>query len=429
MHLTEKACRKLENKLFCILDSLECLRLGVAVSGGGDSIALMNLAHKWAETKNTCLEIVTVDHNLRDSSEFEADFVKNSALELNLTHDILKWTQNPSGNLQNSARNARYEFILEWAKNKNLKVVLMGHNLDDQEETIMLRMIRGSGIDGLAGIPEKSNLRGIMFFRPLLTTSREELRRFLKWRNISWIEDPSNKDERFDRVKIRHLLKEVRSLGLSTRRLSRMAGHMSRARTALNELALRHAKLCVDQKSWGDLEIFLPKFVLASREVQLRILAKALCWISGKSYRPRFSSLERLLDFLLSSEVKTGKSLMGVTIKPLENKIILRREKAFLPKTFSVKSNKLIWDNRWSLEIDMTHLEGYKLGPLGAKGLREVVTKSGKSRNVPSKALEVSVALYKNEKLVCAPLAEYGTGLRCDFAGGGDAFFNTIDFY
>ena len=284
----------LENLFFKQLSKIKFERLGLAVSGGGDSIALLMLSDKWAEIKKKKLFVSTVNHKLRKESSEEAIFVKKLSNKLFHNHDTLEIKNKYIGNLQSSAREKRYSLLCKWAKENNIDVVLLGHNLDDQVETIFLRLLRGSGIDGLTGIYKKKLIDDILFYRPLLEISRNDLRNYLLNLGVSWVEDKSNDDLKFDRVKIRKLIDEISYNSIiKKKRISNIAYHMQRAQNSLKETLLEKSKKIVKISYCGDVLIDMAEFKKISHELQLRLISKSLLWISGKVYKPRIKNLER----------------------------------------------------------------------------------------------------------------------------------------
>ena len=401
--------------------------LGISVSGGGDSIAMLHLTYLWAIKTQTKLFAVTIDHNLRDESASEANFVKAIADSYGIDHSIYIWSDKANGNLQNSARNARHKIVANWAKEKKLATILLGHTKDDQEETLMLRMLRGSGVDGMKGMSEKVLINEVLFFRPLLSSSRKQLREYLKSKNFDWKEDSSNFDDRFDRVKVRNILSDMNKLGLKTSRLVSMANHMSRASCALDKLTLELANSCIEQRCWGDLQLDKDRFSLASYEIQLRLLTKVLCWISGKTYKPRFADLEKLCKNIIDPQQMRGRTLMGVIIRKVKGRIIFTREFSFLPEAFKVTSKKFVWDNRWELKVSVKNYSGLSIAPLGENSL--MLINNWENNSVPREALVSSAALYEGRNLICSPMASFGFGLDMNLLGGENAFLNSFKDY
>jgi len=209
------------------------VRLGVAVSGGPDSLALLFLA---AEARPGEIEAATVDHGLREGSRAEAEKVADLCERLGVPHSILaiQWDLPPTSAIQEQARMVRYGALANWMLERNLLALLTGHHLDDQAETLIMRLKRGSGIRGLAGMRRTASLPGDPDFpllRPLLGWRRVELQEVCDESGLSPIEDPSNLDERHERVRVRRFLSE--NGWLDPEALARSANNLASADEAL----------------------------------------------------------------------------------------------------------------------------------------------------------------------------------------------------
>ena len=306
--------------------------VGVAVSGGGDSVALLHLAR--AALAGGGLLAVTVDHGLREGSAAEAAEAGRLCADLAVPHDVLRWEGEGRGNLQARAREARRRLIGEWARKRGVETVLLGHTADDQAETVLLRLARGSGVDGLAGMPEGFRAEGVTWARPLLGVTREALRAWLRARGIAWAEDPSNDDPRFDRARARALTEALAGLGLTRERLLRTAGHMARARAALDSRAAGIARERAHEDGGG---LLLPLDLLEGFEAEDapgRLLAAALIWVGGQEVRPRWEALGRLVDLVRAGRAAT---LHGCRVAPEGTWLRLEREArgAPSPRRFS----------------------------------------------------------------------------------------------
>lgn len=394
--------------------------IGIAVSGGGDSVALLSLSSEWAKKNGRRIIAATVDHGLRPESSEECEKVKRISVDLDVKHTTLRWTDNPIGNLQNSARNARYHLLKSWALENKLSVVLFGHTLDDNAETVVLRIIRGSGVDGLSGIAQNRKIFGLNVHRPLLHLTRVELRRYLQSERISWIEDPSNFDMRFDRIRVRKLLPTLSSCGLTPERLVSMAGHMSRAREALQVTVLAFVQAKVEQTVWGDLKVLYDEFVNCSEEVQLRILAGVLRWNSGKPYNPRFVSLKKLHSLIVKRELVSKRPLMGTEITINGDYIIFNRELSSIKKSTIITQKSFVWDNKWQIDVDPEKINSASLGPLGVDGAREIASFS--ERAISKSVLATLPAMFDNNELICVPSIDFGHGFRSILLNGLESF-------
>jgi tRNA(Ile)-lysidine synthase len=287
--------------------------VAVAVSGGGDSTALLHLTVEAFAPTGLAVRAVTVDHGLRPGSAEEAAGVARACAALGVPHDTLRWDGAGRGNLQERAREARRRLIGAWARERGMGAVLLGHTADDQAETVLLRLARGSGVDGLAGMPEAFRAEGAAWARPLLRVGREALRAWLGARGIAWVDDPSNEDFRFDRVRARALMEGLGALGLTRGRLLRTAEHMARARVALDARAAETAGREVREEGVG---LLLPRSLLLGLEgddTSGRVLAAALMWVGGRERRPRWEGLLRLRAVVLAGRTAT---LAGCRVSP-----------------------------------------------------------------------------------------------------------------
>ncbi|HKH81453.1 MAG TPA: tRNA lysidine(34) synthetase TilS [Methylovirgula sp.] len=208
----------------------------LAVSGGPDSVALMLLASAWAGqgTSKAKLAVATVDHGLRPQSRGEAEAVAGWAKMLGLPHEILIWEgEKPKTRIQERARAARYDLLFRHAGEIGADHVLTAHHADDQAETILFRLLRGSGIGGLAGMPVAARHGDILHLRPLLSYPKEALVGLCKAHSQAFFRDPSNEDLGFARTRMRRLLRLLAEEGLDSAALLRLARRAARAELAL----------------------------------------------------------------------------------------------------------------------------------------------------------------------------------------------------
>ena len=229
-------------------------RIGIAVSGGSDSVALMHLLQDCFCDTPVELMVATVDHGLRPEAEQEAAEVADMARDLGLSHTLLRWTEGPTttGNLQDQARRARSALLTAWARQNGIPVLARGHTADDQAETVIMRLKRAAGVNGLAGMARRRTQDGVSLQRPLLGLRRSDLRHYLRAMGRSWIEDPSNEDDTYDRIKTRKALAVLEDLGLTVPALVTVAQNMGKAQTALGWYAFLTARDLAEIKA-GDL--------------------------------------------------------------------------------------------------------------------------------------------------------------------------------
>jgi len=299
----------------------------VAVSGGGDSLALMHLLRDWAKAQRRDPPIVlTVDHKLQPRSTENARRVIAWAKAAGLKAKVLTWPgAKPQADIEAEARGARYRLMGDWCKANGVTALYAGHTRDDQAETFLLRLARGSGLDGLAAMRPVSpfpfaGFGDLRVVRPMIDLERDALRADLTARGQEWLEDPMNNDPRFSRVRIRAALETLSAAGLTAARIADAAAHLGRAREALDSVTaavLRRA--C---RAEGEVILVEAGALLAApREIGLRALAQLLMGVSGQPYRPRFERLERLFDAIAADGLGKGRTLHGCRIAPAPGSI------------------------------------------------------------------------------------------------------------
>lgn len=289
----------------------------IAVSGGSDSLALMYLLRDWAKARALPPPVVlTVDHGLRPEAAVEVRKVVRWAKKAGLNaHILTSAAPPPLADIEASARRIRYRLIGEFCRKKKLAAVYVAHTRDDQAETILMRLARGSGVDGLAGMralapyPD-SDFASVVVARPLLGIQRRALRELLLLRRQTWIEDPMNADARFARVRVRLAWPQLAPLGLTPERLAETALHLARAREAL-EIVSQAVLARACQPFRGGFAVDPAALAGAPPELALRALAKILMTVSGNPYRPRFDRLSALLAAITGNSLGGGRTLHG----------------------------------------------------------------------------------------------------------------------
>ena len=341
-------------------------KIALAVSGGGDSMAMLALAHGWARVYGVALHIVTVDHGLRADSCEEATGVAEECAALGHPHTTLTWQWDGAGNLQDAARRARQRLIANWRG--DIAHVLFAHTQDDQAETLLMRLLRGSGVEGLSAMAATRDMGGWQIVRPLLGETRADLRHFADVLQLPYVDDPSNDDDTYARVRLR---KAIATLELDRRALADTATRMARARDALTARAADVARACITEDVWddartGDLLIDRDIFATVERDTQLRLLAAALQWVSCAPYRPRAVALDGLLDRAVSGG---GGTLLGALVIVTPSRIRVCREFAAVRDVVTPMSKAATWDTRWCVTADAPGLTVRALGPEGWRQL------------------------------------------------------------
>lgn len=393
-------------------------KIGLSVSGGGDSTALLYLTKEWAERNKKTIFVATVDHGLREESLKESQTVKKTCESLGIKCTILKWTGwDKSGNLQDAARSARNRLIGSWAYSLGLNAIATGHTVDDQAETFLLRLARGSGVDGLSGMAESINKDGIIWFRPLIELQRTQLREYLTMNKISWFEDPSNKNMKFDRVKMREAQGFLDSIGLTVGCLSETAQRMSIARNSLELITKEKIESITEVTKLGSVKLDLETFNDLSVELQNRIYSHVLKWVSGSIYRPRFKSLGESMKNLSKAKSHT---ISGCHIITDGKKAEICRE---VSKIHCSNNFLEEFDGRWILESDIAK-DQLIIGPLGEKGLSQFPT--WRDLNMSRISILGSPAIWKDELLIAAPMIGMNMGWKCILKKDSQNFYSAI---
>ena len=357
--------------------------IGVALSGGGDSTALLHLALQAGYT----VEAVTVDHRLRPESAEEAAKVAAECAALGVRHEVRVWAHGDlRGNLMDAARQARMALIVDWARARGIGVVALGHTRDDQAETVLMGLARAGGLAGLSGMRSGWEDGGVCFVRPLLDAGREELRDWLRGQGIGWIDDPSNDNDRFTRTRARRALAALAPLGITAERLADVARHLAEAQAALTVLVAAVAGRLVREAAgalWFDTALWAEPV-----EVRRQIVRASVVWLAGPEARPRAADLSRLMDAMAAGRDAT---LSGCRFR---NGWLMREPRAVGgPVTAGA-----LWDGRWRVVGAVGEVRA-----LGAEGLR--ASADWRSTGLPREVLLVTPAVWQGDRLIAAPLA------------------------
>jgi tRNA(Ile)-lysidine synthase len=324
------------NALFSGLEDVPGLLL--AVSGGSDSTALLFLVARWVKglsergARAPKLITATIDHGLRADSVREAAAVKRVAGDLGVPHRTLRWREaKPKTALQAAAREARYRLLAQEAIRAGYAHIVTAHTLDDQAETVLFRLARGSGLTGLAGMAHISPLpayaqREVLLLRPLLSMPKARLVATLKAADIAYSEDPSNRDPRFTRARLRALTPDLAREGLDAANLARLARRMRRADVAI-EFAVTVAHGALAPGPWlqsGPIDFAAAQFNGLPAEVALRLLGRAIAR-AGNEGPVELGKLEELYDTLRRSRSPLRRTLAGALISLAADRLRIER--------------------------------------------------------------------------------------------------------
>lgn len=408
-----------------LLDAIEELlsghlpeRLGVAVSGGGDSVALLAALVEFTKKNTMDLHVITVDHGLRPETKHEIALVTDMCARWELPHHVEFWSGwKGQGNLQAAARDARYGLIADWAYGNQITHVALGHTADDQAETFLMRLARGAGVDGLSAMSPRRVQHGITWVRPFLRIERSALRTYLRASRLDWCEDPSNENRDFERIRVRDALTVLGSLGVQTEALVDVAQNMSRAREALDWqtfLAAQDATTLM----YGAIAIDLHKFRMLPAEIARRLIVHAITWIANSTYPPRRDAVATVLRAVRSL---SGATLDGCQIA-VENDVIwvFRELNALEDVTCEVGD---MWDDRW-LVTGPEDDPDIEVRALGYEQLSDIP--DWRALGAPRAALAVTPSVWYDDRMIAAPVVRHDPEWVAELDGGQDAFFAAL---
>jgi tRNA(Ile)-lysidine synthase len=289
----------------------------LAVSGGPDSMALMWLAARWrrALARGPRLVAVTVDHGLRTEAAREARDVKRLARSLEVPHRTLRWTgAKPKTGLPAAARAARYRLLAQAARSNGATHILTAHTRDDQAETLLMRMLRGSGIAGLAAMTRVSEREGLWLARPLLDVSKAQLVATLNRARINFADDPTNRDVSYTRPRLRALMPALAAEGGDSKNLARLAARLARANAALEVLADGAERYLAlrDRNDAARFGFDSAAFAGLAEEIRLRLLKRAIDRV-GHEGPAELGKLEAVLA-VLDQAIAAGGSRQKLTL-------------------------------------------------------------------------------------------------------------------
>jgi len=385
-------------------------RIAVAVSGGADSLCLALLAHDWARERGGRVLALIVDHRLRPESSAEAVRVGRWLAARGIDHRVLAWDgPKPAADLQAEARAARYRLLEEHCRAEGVLHVLLGHHREDQAETVLLRLGRGSGVDGLSAMASVQEGFSVRWLRPLLDVPKAKLMASLAALGQDWVEDPSNANSAFARVRLRKLMPELAAEGLSAERLGATARRMGRVRAALEQMAAEAAARFVTLHPAGFAVVDPRAFAHPPEEVGLRLLTRLLTSVGGAAYAPRQERTERLLA-ALKDGLGGAATLAGCRIAPFGGGILFCREAARMePPVALPPGAELVWDGRFRLRVAEDAPHGLVLGALGVTGWRKVqsLAKPAPMPVLPAAVRATLPTLYVDDLISAVPHLGY----------------------
>ncbi len=390
-------------------------QLAVGVSGGPDSMALIGLAADWARAQGGAATALVVDHGLRPGSRTEAGRVARWLDDRRIARRILRWRgPKPGGGVQAAARAARYDLMTGWCRRSGVLHLLLGHQRDDQAETLLMRLARGSGADGLACMPPVLELPWTRLLRPLLDVPRERLLARLEALGEPWIDDPTNRDPVHARARLRRAMIALDDDGATAGRLAGAAAKLGRARQALDRQTARFLSRAVAVHPAGFCRLAAGALADEPPEIGLRALSRLLLCVGGLDYPPRGERLERLYVALAGGAPMRGRTLGGCLIAPRAGGLLVTREPSAATHRLALAPGAdVVWDRRFRVVRGRGRAAASgapaTLARLGREGWTEARSAGVPARldprlaSLPTAAAQALPALWDDGELLAVP--------------------------
>lgn len=381
-------------------------RLAVAVSGGIDSMCLTLLLQAWCKERGFELLALTVDHHLRPDSTAEAERVHQWLREQEIQHEILNWHPDPlTTRIQESAREARYQLLVNRCQDLQIGYLALAHTLDDQYETMLLRLAHHTGPLGLSGMACQREMNKVKILRPMLNIIKDDIRKEMLLRQAPWVEDPSNEKRAYTRVRIRQDRARYEEYHLTLERLNILQQRMAHYREEIEQQALM----------WlGEFAQFLPcdyvalhyhAFIKLDVEIQQLILSRLLSYISGHGYGPRNDLIMATLDRIQSPQFSAYSS-HGCYLQKRRHLLAISREERAIPRVTPMNHTNLIWDSRYRIETNfLLKDQNFSVRPLGSSWLS--FKDHPKMKELPVAIRRVLPSIWQKEQLILVPYIDY----------------------
>ena len=395
-------------------------RICVGVSGGADSMALMVLAARWRDltpSLGLTIDVVTVDHRLRPESEREAIGVAAAADRLGCRHVILAWDgPKPATGVMAAAREARLRLLVQHARRTGAAAILLAHTSEDQAETVLMRLARGSGVDGLAGMSAVGRLHGVAIVRPLLMTERPRLVATLERLGIAWFDDPSNDSIAFERVRVRREAAALDRLGLSPDALGLASRRLARAAAALADGSrkLLADPAVVSFDALGVATLDAARLGEEPEDLRVRVLQRVIEMVGGRDDPGLLSRVETLIEEWPQA-VTRRRTVGRVVLSPLSGgRIEVLREtgRQPLPTVAIAPAATAVWDGRFEVAVELDVAVPIVVAALDREARRRLDPRHGASR-LPARVLATLPGVFGRDGLIAAPLVGYGPAEVC----------------
>ena len=343
--------------------------IAVAVSGGRDSMALAFLCNRWVRARGGRAVFLTVDHGLRPEAGDECAFVDAWAQENGVECHTLTWEgPKPASGIQEAARRARYALMEDWCRKNGILHLFLAHHQDDQEETLLMRLSKGSEPSGLAAMAPVVEMRHLRLLRPLLGISRERLEATVNQEGIGWVDDPSNADAKYARTRVRVLKRELNGEGLGSHVLTEMAESFRVYRRQSDVFAAQFLGTQCSLHPAGFVRMSKAALAQLDDEGAVLVLGRLVRTVGGLAYTPQRLKLAALKNKLI--EEQTGAATLGnCRFTERDGTLFVFRETRNLPAPLFLNPDEVLqYDYRFEVRAPMV----CRVGPLGVEGWREI---------------------------------------------------------
>jgi len=346
-------------------------RFAIAVSGGSDSLALSTLAKLYSLENDNDFIALIIDHKLRKESAEEAKKTYKSLINNKIKAKILTYQgEKFSSNIQKKARDLRYDLFEKYCEKNKIKLLILAHHQDDLIENFYIRLIRGSGIKGLTSLQNifKFN-KNFYLLRPLLNFNKQELLSVTKKSFSSWVEDPSNKNDKFLRVRIRKMQSKLQKEGFDPKRIIKTIENLNTAKDSLDFYIFKSEKKYLKFYKEGYAILKFSLFNNEAQEVIFRVIIKAIHFVSGEYYPPRSDSLKILMKNLSKKSFKSS-TLGGCLIEKNKNIIsFFREDRNIAFENLNKIKQKANWDDRFLVYKNFNNKQQFVVKKLGNDGI------------------------------------------------------------
>jgi len=414
-----------DEEIAALFEPLKTLpALAVGVSGGPDSMALLLLLAAWRARLGELapeIHVLSVDHGLRAEAKDEVEMVAGICRQYGLPHKTFSWTgAKPEGNISAQAREARYDLMTEWCVSQQISHLLVAHSLDDQAETVLLRLARGSGVDGLSAMAVSRKWNTTTIYRPLLGVKRSALVQLVKSVPVAFVDDASNHDLKYDRVRFRRAMEILEPLGITSEGLAETAVRLAQARAALDTGCAQALGQAVAVYDAGYCIVYPRQLQSYPYEIKRRVLGRLLCAVAGRPYAPPHASLDSLLDWL-GAPSRANRTLGGCLLMPRGDEIWMMRESGrnLLPELLLQPGQSSLWDRRMKVSLSAAAEVPLMVKALGVDTYARIKPAQKTKMPYPSLLAAALPSFWCGQELIAVPHLNFGKAeLLCQIEAG-----------